>query len=116
MFSTEAVNHKISRTHERRLRTLLNDETATFNNMLSKSNDTTIQVKNIQKLMIEFCKYLYGLSAAIMKKVFTKRLLKYNLRNCGANYLPKPKTKKYGLYVLIMSRTRFRVHPHSIVA
>ena len=76
MFSTRAVNHKINRLHERGLRALLNDETSTFNDMLSKSNDTTIHVKNIQKLMIEFYKYLYGLLAPIMKGVFTKRLLK----------------------------------------
>ena len=73
MFSTRKVNHKINR-----LRTLLNDETSTFNDMLSKSNDTIIHVKNIQKLMIEFYKYLYGLSAPIMKEVFTKRILKHN--------------------------------------
>ena len=96
MFSTRAVNHKINRPHERGLRALLNDETSTFNDyqVLSKSNDTTIHVKNIQKLMIKFNKYLYGLSAPIMKKVFTKRLLKYNLRNCRATILPNPKTKK----------------------
>ena len=75
MFSTRAVNHKINRLHERGLRALLNDETSTFNDMLPKSKDTTIHVKNIQKLMIEFNKYLYGLSAPIMKEVFTKRLL-----------------------------------------
>ena len=96
MFSTRKVNHKINRLHERGLRALLNDEASTFNDMLSKSNDTTIHVKNIQKLMIEFYKYLYGLSAPIMKEVFTKRILKYNLRNCRENLLPNPKTKKYG--------------------
>ena len=64
--------------------------------MLSKSNDTTIHVKNIQKLMIEFYKYLYGPSAPIIKEVFTKRILKYNLRNCRENLLSNPKTKKYG--------------------
>ena len=31
-----------------------------------------------------------------MKEVFTKRLLKYNLRNCKATLLSNPKTKKYG--------------------
>ena len=41
-----------------------------------KSNDTAIHVKCIQKLMIKFYKYLYGLSAPIMKKIFTKRILK----------------------------------------
>ena len=30
-----------------------------------------------------------------MKDVFTKRLLKYNLRNCRVTLLPNPKTKKY---------------------
>ena len=66
MFSTRKVNHKINRLPERGLRALQNDETSTFNDMLSKSNDITIHVKNIQKLMIESYKYLYGLSAPIM--------------------------------------------------
>ena len=61
-----------------------------------KSNDTTIHVKNIQKLMIEFYKYLYGLSAPIMKDVFKKRLLDYDLWSCRATLLPNPKTKKHG--------------------
>ena len=73
MFNTKKVNHKINRLHERGLRALLNDETSAFNDMLAKSNDTTIQIKNIQKLMIEFCKYHYGLSAPIIKEVFTPR-------------------------------------------
>ena len=46
--------------------------------------------------MIEFYKYLYGLSAPIMKEVFTRRLLKYNLRNCRVTLLQNPKTKIYG--------------------
>ena len=58
IFSTREVNNKTNRLHERGLRALLNDETSTFNDMLSKSNDTTIEVKNIRKLMIEFDKYL----------------------------------------------------------
>ena len=80
MFSARAVNRKINRLHERGLRTLLNDETSTFDDMLSKINDTTIPVKNIQKLMIEFYKYLYGLSAPITKGVFTKRFLEYHFK------------------------------------
>ena len=31
-----------------------------------------------------------------MEEVFTKRMLKYNLRNCRETLLPNPKTKKYG--------------------
>ena len=64
--------------------------------MLSKSNDTTIPVKNIQKLIIKFYKYLYGLTTTRMKEMFIKRLLKYNLQNCRVTFLQNPKTKKYG--------------------
>ena len=48
MFSTRKVNHKMSRFHERGMRALLNDETSTFNDMLSKSDDTTIHVKKFK--------------------------------------------------------------------
>ena len=106
MFITRAVNHKINRLHERGLRELLNDETSTFNDMLSKSNDTTIHVKNIQKLMIEFYKYLYGLLAPIMKEVFRKRIHKYNLRNCRVTLLLNPKTKKYGIDTVAYKATQ----------
>ena len=62
--------------------------------MLSKSNDKTIYVKNIRKLMID--KYHYGLSAPLIKEIFRKMLVKYNLRNCRVAILPNPKTKKSG--------------------
>ena len=65
--------------------------------MLSKSNDTTIHVKIIQKLMIEFYKYLYGLSTFIMEEVFTKRILKCNLQSCKVTFFSNPKTKIYGI-------------------
>ena len=55
---------------------LLNDETSTFIDMLTKSNDATINVKSNQKLMIEFCNCLYSLFAPIMKEV------KCNQKNC----------------------------------
>ena len=45
MFNTREVSHKINRLHERGSRVLLNNETLTFNDMLSESNDTTIHVK-----------------------------------------------------------------------
>ena len=50
MFSTRALNHKINRLQERGLRALLNDETTKFNDMLSKSNDTTIHVQKYSKI------------------------------------------------------------------
>ena len=60
-----------------------------------ESNDTTIHVKNIQKLIIQFSQYLYGLWAPIKNKDFAKRIIKYNLRHCRVTLLPKAKIKKY---------------------
>ena len=93
MFSTRTVNHKINRLYERGLTALLNDETSTLNDRLSKNNDTTIHVKNIQDLMIEFDKHIYGLLGTVKNEVFKKRILKYNLRSCSVTLLPNPKTK-----------------------
>ena len=107
MFSTRTVNHKIKRLHERGLRALLNDETSTFNDILSKSNDTNIHVKNIQKMMIESYKYIYSLSVPIMKEVFAKRILKYNLRSCRVTLFSNPKTKKYGIDTVVYKAVQF---------
>ena len=65
--------------------------------MLSKSNDTAIHVKNIQKLIIEFYKYLCDLSNPITKEVFTKRFLVYYLRNCRVTLFKILKPKNTAL-------------------
>lgn len=54
ILSVEAVNKKINRPHEKGLRALLNDKTSAFNEMLTKSNDTTIHAENIQKFVIYY--------------------------------------------------------------
>lgn len=84
-FSIRILFKRISRLKEdkRGLSELPNDETLTFNDKLSKSNDTTIHVKNIQKFLIDSQKYLYRILAHIITQFFTKRVL------------PNPKTKKY---------------------
>ena len=60
---------------------------AKLSNILAKRNETTVvNVRNIQKLMTEFFKCLDGLSPAIMKEIFTKRVLKCNLRLCRVTF------------------------------
>ena len=108
MFSTRTVNNKINRLLERGLRTRLNDETSTFNDMLSKSNVTTLHVKYIQKLKTEFHKYLYDLSTSIMKEILTKRILKHNLKNCRQTLLPNTKTKQCDTDSVAYKASQFR--------
>ena len=79
MLGTRAVDHKINRLHERGLGALLSDETSTFNDIISKTNDTTIHVKKLNATN--------SLSAPIMKEVFTTRIFKYNLSCCRVTLL-----------------------------
>ena len=82
MFSKRSVNHEIIRLHERGLKALLNDETATLRKCYQKVKTLLLMLKNNQKLMTEFFKHLYCLSDPIMKEVFPKRVPIYNLRCC----------------------------------
>ena len=50
--------------------------------------------------MTEFYKYLYGLSATIMKEAFTKRILKYDLQSFRVTFWPNPKHKKCDINML----------------
>ena len=50
--------------------------------------------------MTEFHKYLYGLSATIMKEAFTKRILKYDLQSFRVTFWPNPKHKKCDINML----------------
>ena len=95
ILSTTAVNDEINRLDERGLIALLNDDTSIFKDKLSISKDTTIHLKNIQKLMIEFFKCLYSFSSFIMKGVLTKKVLKYNHLSCRVTLSSNPKTLKY---------------------
>ena len=54
ILSVEAVNKKINRPSEKGLRALPNDKTSAFNEMLTKSNDTTIHAENIQIFVIYY--------------------------------------------------------------
>ena len=50
-------------------RKCINYKPLEFKQKLSKNNNHNIHLKNTQKLMNEFCKYFYGLSAPLMKEV-----------------------------------------------
>ena len=57
-------------------------------------------------MTIEFYKYLYGLLAPLMKGVFTKIVIKYNLQSCRVTFLSNSKTKKYGIDTVVYKATQ----------
>ena len=94
LFNTRAVNHKM-KLCEWGLRVWLNDVTSTFNETLSKSNDTAIQVENIQKRRLNSSKNIYGFSSPIMTEVVIKSVLKYNVWSCRVTFLQNSRNNKY---------------------
>ena len=72
MFRTRAVNRKINRLRERGLTASLNDETTTFNGMLSKGNGDYSSCKkysNINDEILQLSLRFY------QNNLFTKRIL-----------------------------------------
>ena len=65
-----------------------------------------LQLPTIQKLKTEFWRYLCGLSAPVMKEIFTKRVLKYNFQTFRVTLLSNPKTKKYGTDMVAYKATQ----------
>ena len=78
--STIAVNRKVNRLYERRLEALLLDETSIYKDMLPESNDITVHVKNIQKLVVMFNRLL-SFCSKIEIISFPKGTLHYDLQS-----------------------------------
>ena len=73
------------------------DYKSSFNTLLAKNGSCSIHHRNIQSLAIEICKFLHGLSPAIMGDIIKlNRPPTYNLRTHQELYSRNPKTVRYG--------------------
>ena len=82
--------------HKRTLRVLHNDYTATFEELLVKSEKVTIHCSNLQKLMIEIYECTNYISAAVLSELFTTKEISYYLRIKNLLQTPKVKTSSVG--------------------
>ncbi len=96
MFSGKAANHEVNRVHKRALRVLLNDFDSSFEELLSRNEETTIHVRNLQKLMLEVYKCTTSGNPSFLWEFFNKKTLPYTLRTNNLLQLPKTRTNKYG--------------------
>ena len=78
MFSGNVANNDLHRTHKRALRTLFNDYTSTFNELLHRGNECTIHQKNLQKSMLEIYNSLTQQNPSFLWNMFHKKDNKYN--------------------------------------
>ena len=83
MFHGRGLNNKINSIHERALRITYGDKTSTFQQLLEKDNSVSIHHRNLQALAPEMLKISNNLSPNIVKEIFQKRIVPYNL--CSEN-------------------------------
>ena len=80
MFSSQRSNNLINRIHERSLRTVYNDTSSTFQELLQRNRTVSIHHKNIQTLTTEVFKAVNNICSPIMKTFFDFRENRYNFR------------------------------------
>ena len=80
MFSSRRSNNLINRIHERSLRTVYNDTSSTFQELLKRNRSVSIHHKNIQILTTEVFKVVNNTCPPIMKTFFDFRENRYSIR------------------------------------
>ena len=81
MFHSRTLNNRINKLHERGLRLVYKDRQLTFNELLEKDQSFSIHHRNLQKLATEMYMVYNGLSPRLLKSLFPRRIVPYNLRN-----------------------------------
>ena len=80
MFCCKTANNRINQLHKRALRVLHNNYTATFEDLLEKSEEVTVHCSNLQKLMNETFECTNYISSAFLTESFTTKEINYDLR------------------------------------
>ena len=97
MLHSRTLNNKINHLHEISIRIVYSDYKLSFNTLLEKDVSFSVHHRNIQSLAIEICKFLQGLSAAILTDIIkVNRFPTYNLRIRQKLRSRNPKTVSYG--------------------
>ena len=78
MFHSRKLNNKINKLHERCLRTVYNNDTSTYEELLETDNSVSVHFRNVKALAIELYNVLNGFSPDTIKDVFP-----LNENSCG---------------------------------
>ena len=94
-FYGKTANNRINQLHKCALRVLQNDYTATFEDLLEKSEEVTAHCSNLQKLMIEIFECTHYIGFDFLTEFFTTKEISYDLSIKNLLQIPKVKTS-YG--------------------
>ena len=99
MFHDRRINNQINKLHERALRIVYRDDTATFEELLKRDNSLRIHHRNIKKMAVEMYKCLHQVGPSLLGDIFEKRKCGENSRILRSNndfLLPQVNTVHYG--------------------
>ena len=96
MFCSRRLNSRINRIQERALRTVYNDKSSTYPELLEKDSSVSIHCRNLQVLATEIFKSKNNLSPPVMQETFKIIEPNYNLRRNTIFQNRKIRTEKYG--------------------
>ena len=97
MFCGKGANNKINKIHKRALSVLFDNHNAPFADLLVRSNEKTVHVQNLQRLMIEIYKTLHHENPLFLSELFQRREIRYNLRIKDTILLPSTSTVAFGM-------------------
>ena len=101
MFCSRKSNNLINKVQERTLRLITNDYQSSFNILLDKCNEFSIQQRNLEALMIELYKIIHQIAPPIMNSLFVFRENTHNIRNYQILSNNVRKTVRYGLETIL---------------
>ena len=81
----------------RALRVLFDDHDTPFAELLGRSDERTVHVQNLQRLMIEIYKTLHHRNPVFLSEIFQRREIRYNLRIKDTVLLPSTSTVAFGM-------------------
>ena len=96
MFSSRRSNNLINQIH-RSLRTVYNDTSSTFQELLKRNRSVSIHHNNIQILTTEVFKVVNNACPPIMKTFFDFKENRYSIRKFHEMRQQKVRTVRYGL-------------------
>ena len=97
MFSSCRSNNLINRIHESSLRTVYNDTSSTFQELLQCKKSASIHNKNVQTLTTEVFKVVSSICPPIMKTFLDFRENRYSIRKFQEMRQQKVRTIRHGL-------------------
>ena len=98
MFHNRALNNRINKIHERKLRLVYQNKNLSFSELLELDSAVTIHEQNLQVLVTEIFKVKNNLSPEIMKQVFDFQEPYNNLRSETSQFRRENiKTTHYGI-------------------